>query len=78
LTLAFFVLAAFVLAVRLTTVETVCFEVLLVTMFAALAAWTWGMIRRSFGAIPALLWLVLCGVSLICAAMIGVLEFIRR
>jgi hypothetical protein len=71
-------LAAFVLAVRLTTVETVCFEVLLVTMFAALAAWTWGMIRRSFGAIPALLWLILCGVSLICAALIGVLEFIRR
>jgi hypothetical protein len=71
-------LASFVLAVRLTTVETVCFEVLLVTMFAALAAWTWGMIRRSFGAVPALLWLVLCGVSLICAAMIGVLEFIRR
>jgi hypothetical protein len=71
-------LAAFVLAVRLTTVETVCFEVLLVTMFAAFAAWTWGMIRRSFGAIPALLWLILCGVSLICAALIGVLEFIRR
>jgi hypothetical protein len=71
-------LAAFVLAVRLTTVETVCFEVLLVTMFAALAAWSWGMIRRSFGAIPALLWLILCGVSLICAALIGVLEFIRR
>jgi hypothetical protein len=71
-------LAAFVLAVRLTTVETVCFEVLLVTMFAALAAWSWGMIRRSFGAVPALLWLILCGVSLICAAMIGVLEFIRR
>jgi hypothetical protein len=36
------------------------------------------MIRRSFGAIPALLWLILCGVSLICAALIGVLEFIRR
>ncbi|MGA7683877.1 MAG: hypothetical protein WCC32_15075 [Terriglobales bacterium] len=71
-------LAAFVLAVRLTTVETVCFEVLLVTMFAALAAWTWGIVRRSFGAIPALLWLILCGVSLVCAAMIGVLEFIRR
>ena len=32
----------------------------------------------SFGAIPALLWLILCGVSLICAALIGVLEFIRR
>jgi hypothetical protein len=71
-------LAAFALAVRLTTVETACFEVLLVTMFVALAAWTWGIVRRSFGAIPALLWLILCGVSLICAAMIGVLEFIRR
>jgi hypothetical protein len=71
-------LAAFVLSVRLTTVETICFEVLLVAMFAALAAWTWGIVRRSFGTIPALLWLILCGVSLICAAMIGVLEFVRR
>jgi len=65
-------------AVRLTTVETVCFEVLLIAMFSAAATWTWGMVRKSFGAIPALLWLVLCGVSLVCAATIGVLEFIRR
>ena len=65
-------------AVRLTTVETVCFEVLLITMFCALAAWTWGMIRKSFGAMPAILWLILCGVALICAALIGILEFIRR
>jgi len=65
-------------AVRLTTVETVCFEVMLIAMFAALAAWTWGMVRKSFGAIPAALWLILCGISLICAATIGILEFIRR
>ena len=63
---------------RLTTVETVCFEVLLIVMFAAVAAWVWGMVRKSFGAIPAMLWLVLCGVSLVCAATIGILEFIRR
>lgn len=63
---------------RLSSLETVCFEVLLITMFAALAAWAWGMIRKSFGAVPAMLWLVLCGVSLICAATIGILEFIRR
>ncbi len=65
-------------AVRLTTVETVCFEVLLITMFSALAAWTWGMVRKSFGAFPALLWLILCGLALICTATIGVLEFVRR
>jgi hypothetical protein len=65
-------------AVRLTTIETVCFEVLLITMFSALATWTWGMVRKSFGAIPALLWLILCGLALVCAATIGVLEFVRR
>ncbi len=65
-------------AFRLTTVESVCFEVLLIAMFSALAAWTWGMVRKSFGAIPAMLWLGLCGVSLIGAATIGVLEFVRQ
>jgi MFS-type transporter involved in bile tolerance (Atg22 family) len=48
------------------------------SVFAALAAWIWGMVRRSFGAIPAMLWLVLSCVSLVCAAMIGILEFSRR
>jgi MFS-type transporter involved in bile tolerance (Atg22 family) len=64
--------------IRPATVETVCFEILLVSLFAALAAWMWGMVRKSFGAIPAMLWLVLSCVSLICAAMIGILEFSRR
>ena len=78
LMIAIAVIAVGLAAVRLTTVETVCFEVMLIAMFAALAAWTWGMVRKSFGAIPAALWLILCGISLICAATIGVLEFIRR
>lgn len=64
--------------IRPLTVETVCFEILLASLFAALAAWMWGMVRRSFGAIPAMLWLVLSCVSLVCAAMIGILEFSRR
>lgn len=63
---------------RLGILEDYCMLILLVSMFSALAAWTWGMIRKSFGAIPAILWLILCGVSLICAAMIGILEFIRQ
>ncbi|MFI5114544.1 MAG: hypothetical protein ACHP7J_05310 [Terriglobales bacterium] len=64
--------------IRPLTVETVCFEILLASLSAALAAWIWGMVRRSFGAIPAVLWLVLSCVSLVCAAMIGLLEFSRR
>jgi hypothetical protein len=64
--------------IRPATVETVCFEILLGSVFAALAVWMWGMVRRSFGAIPAMLWLVLSCVSLVCAAMIGILEFCRR
>jgi len=63
--------------IRPLTVETVCFEILLASL-AALAAWMWGMVRRSFGAIPAVLWLVLSCVSLVCAAMIGILEFSHR
>jgi hypothetical protein len=35
------------------------------------------MIRKSFGAIPALLWIVLTCISLACAAVVGVLEFTR-
>lgn len=65
-------------AVRPATVETVCFEILLTAVFAAFVTWMWGMARKSFGAIPAMLWLLLSGVSLVCAAMIGLLEFIRR
>jgi hypothetical protein len=64
--------------IRPLTVETVCFEILLASLAVALAAWVWGMVRRSFGAIPAMLWLVLSCVSLVCAAMIGILEFSRR
>jgi hypothetical protein len=52
------------------------FEALLIAMFTALAAWTWRLISKSFGALPALSGLTLCGVFLICAAMIGVLGFI--
>jgi hypothetical protein len=70
--------AALAYAVRAATVETVCFEILLTALLAAFATWMWGMARKSFGAIPAMLWLVLSGVSLVCAAMIGLLEFIRR
>ena len=63
---------------RLTSFEDVCFEILLIALFSALAAWVWGMVRKSFGAIPAMLWLVLCGISLLCAATIAALEFFRH
>jgi len=64
--------------IRPLTIESICFEILLASLFAAFATWMWGMIRRSFGAIPAILWLVLTSVSLVCAAIIGILEFSRR
>ena len=64
--------------IRPLTVETVCFKILLAALFAAFLAWMWGMARKSFGAIPAMLWLVLSGVSLVCAAIVGILEFSRR
>jgi len=41
--------------IRPLTVETVCFEILLAALAAALAAWVWGMVRKSFGSIPAVL-----------------------
>jgi len=63
---------------RLTALEDVCFEILLISLFSALAGWVWGMVRKSFGAMPAMLWLVLCAVSLLCAATIAALEFFRR
>ena len=63
---------------RLTTLETVCFEILFIALFSAMAAWVWGMVRKSFGAVPAMLWLILCGISLFCAALIAALEFFRR
>ena len=46
-------------------------------MLTALTAWIWGMLRKSFGAIPALLWITLTCISLVCAAIVGILEFIR-
>ncbi len=57
------------------TIETVCFATLLVSVSTAIAVWMWGMVRKSFGAIPALLWIVLVSVSLVCTAIIGILEF---
>ena len=59
------------------TVETFCFAILVVSVATAVAAWIWGMTRKSFGAIPALLWLVLVSISLVCAGIIGVLEFMH-
>jgi hypothetical protein len=63
--------------VRRLTVETVCFEVMLASMATGLSVWLFGMMRKSFGAIPALLWIVLTCLSLACAAIVGVLEFTR-
>jgi len=63
--------------VRRLTVETVCFEVMLASMATGLSVWLFGMVRKSFGAIPALLWIVLTCLSLACAAIVGVLEFTR-
>jgi hypothetical protein len=62
---------------RRLTIETVCFEILLGSVFAGFAVWMWGMLRKSFGAIPAVLWIVLTCISLACAAIVGVLEFTR-
>jgi hypothetical protein len=71
-------LEAFATSVRLTSLETLCFELLLTSLFCALAAWSWGIIRKSFGAGPAIFWLIFCGIALLCAAAIGILEIARR
>ena len=57
------------------TVETYCFVVLLIAAVLALAAWIFGMLRPSFGALPAALWITLVTVQLACAAIIGAIEF---
>jgi hypothetical protein len=50
---------------------------MLACVATAFAVWVLGMMRKSFGAIPAMLWIVLTSVSLVCAAIVGVLEFTR-
>jgi hypothetical protein len=62
---------------RKATIETICFEILLASVLTALTAWMWGMLRKSFGAIPALIWITLTCISLVCAAIVGILELIR-
>ena len=63
--------------IRRLTVETICFKIMLASVATAFTVWVLGMMRKSFGAIPAMLWLVLTCVSLVCAAIVGVLEFTR-
>lgn len=60
---------------RRQTIETAGFGIMPSSISCAAAVWLWGMVRKSFGAIPAILWVVLIGTSLICAAIVGVLEF---
>jgi hypothetical protein len=57
------------------TVETYCFVVLLVSAVLAISVWILGMLRKSFGALPAALWIVFVAVQLTCAAIIGIIEF---
>jgi hypothetical protein len=57
------------------SVETYCFIFLLVSAILALGAWIFGMVRPSFGALPAALWITLVAIQLACAAIIGVIEF---
>jgi hypothetical protein len=57
------------------TVETYCFIVLFVSAILALGAWIFGMVRPSFGALPAALWIALVSIQLTCAAIIGAIEF---
>ena len=50
---------------------------MLASVATGFSVWLFGMARKSFGAIPALLWIVLTCISLACAAIVGVLEFTR-
>jgi hypothetical protein len=56
-------------------VERTCEKILLVSVCVALVTWGLGMSRKSFGATPALLWVILISVSLVCSLIIGVIEF---
>jgi magnesium-transporting ATPase (P-type) len=60
---------------RRQTIETACFTLLLASIAFAFAVWLWGLFRRSFGSTPALLWVILVGTALICAAIIATIEF---
>jgi hypothetical protein len=62
--------------VWLATVESFCFLILLASGASALLAWLVGMLcPKSFGALPAGLWLGLISMALICYLVIGFLEF---
>ncbi len=59
-------------------VENYCFLALLVSCAVATVAWFVGMLRRKpFGAMPAAVWVLLITVALLCAAIIGGIEFTR-
>lgn len=65
-------------SLRAYTVETICFKILLPCAVIALVVWGWGMARKSFGTVPAMLCLVFSVTSLICAGVVGILELVRR
>jgi len=62
---------------RLSSIEDLCFGIMLASILTASSAWVWGMARKSFGAMPAMLWIVLTCLSLVCAAVVGGLEVLR-
>lgn len=62
--------------VNWTTVESYCFLILVASAALAVVAWLTGMLRRKpFGAIPAVLWIVLVVVALACSAIIAIIAF---
>lgn len=61
--------------IRWLTVETYCFVILVASVALALAAWISGMLRKSFGALPAALWIALIIIALGCTAIIAMIQF---
>ena len=67
------------MTVRLATVESFAFIVLLACCGLAFLSWIVGMLRpRGFGALPAALWIGLLVVALLCSGTIGFIEYFPR
>jgi hypothetical protein len=64
--------------IRRATIETFCFDIVVLCCLTAFCIWCFGMLRpKGFGAVPAALWVGLLITALLCSGTIGLLEVTR-
>lgn len=64
--------------VRRTSVESLCFMVLIGCCLLAFLTWLLGMVRpKGFGAFPAALYVTLLLIALLCSGIVGFLEVVH-